>query len=397
MSEWETLRSRLDVGDNVEIVTESPLYPGPYSSSVVAMVDSGVRIAMPFDEGRLVLIPVGTAVRLRPSRASDWSSLVVVDRRGGAERFLELRTPLVGATDADQAEQEDEERPTAPVIAVTSGKGGVGKTTFTVNLAIALEELGKRTCIIDADLGTANVDVLLKLSPAYNLGDVVSGAKHMVEVLVQGPGGILVLPGGSGLRRLTRMDDDTFEELMNQFHELEAYADVILIDTGSGVAPNVSNFVAASSEAILVTTPEPHAITDAYAMLKVLAEGGSRPPMHLVVNRIQTEREGEETTNRMVYAARRFLQYELKPLGVVREDPMVLRAVRQQVDILSEYPRARAAQDIRRLAEAVAAGLMGESKAVEDRRGGAEAFLRRIRSLVPKFGRDRASSMERDA
>lgn len=388
--DWETLRTQLNVGDTVYLETDSPIYRGPYTSSVVAKLEQGIRIAMPLDDGRLVLIPVGTHLRLRLGESDSTAEAVVSDRRGGRERFLEI-TKLEDATGPDTPEEPiAPERAEAPVLAITSGKGGVGKSTFVVNLAIALEELGKRTCIIDADLGTANVDVLLKLSPPFNLGDVVNGSKHMVEVLVQGPRGVLILPGGSGLRHLTRLPDDAFAELMRQFRALEEYADVILIDTGSGVAPSVTNFVAASSGAVLITTPEPHAVTDAYAMLKVLSDEGHKVPTHLVVNRAQNEREGDETVKRMVYAARRFLQYEVRPLGVIREDAMVARAVRQQVDLMTHFGRTRAAQDIREIAEHVALTFVEQEANASSPRGSTTGFLQRIRSLFPGRPADRS-------
>lgn len=379
--DWEALHAACRVGQSVRFETDSPIYRGPYESLVVDVLDEAIRIAMPLDSGRLVLIPVGTTLRLQILGGTGHVEAVVTDRRGGRERFLEVRP----VTEEPAFEQDPPESspPTSPspIIAVTSGKGGVGKTTLAVNIAIALEALGKRACIIDGDLGTANVDVMLKLAPPFNLADVVSGTKHMVEVLVEGPKGILVLPGGSGLRNLTRLPDEAFAELIAQFRELEEFADVILLDTGSGVAPSVTNFVASATSAILVTTPEPHAVTDAYAMLRVLAEEGHRVPTHLIVNRAQSDREGMETTNRMVYAARRFLHHEVKPLGVVREDPSVARAVRQQSDLFTAFPRARVTHDIQGIAEELVKQMM-ETALHEDRdRSGTGTFLQRIRSL----------------
>lgn len=381
---WEELRSRLQVGDGVELETESPLYRGPYMSSVVSVSDEAIRIAMPLDNGRLVLIPVGTRLHVRRADGGQTVEALVTDRKGGRERYLEIRPVPSGVEQEDRDTAQDNvhtEETQVPLIAVTSGKGGVGKSTLAINIAIALEACGKRTCIIDGDLGTANVDVLLKLAPPFNLGDVVSGKKHMVEVLVEGPQGVLVLPGGSGLAHLTRLSDELFVELTRQFRAIEQYADVILIDTGSGVAPNVTRLVAAASQAVLVTTPEPHAVTDAYSMLRILAEEGLLLPTHLVVNRAQNDKEAVSTMERMVYAARRFLQYELQPLGVVREDPAVRQAVRKQVDLLSGFPRARATQDVREIAERIAGMLAGESPLNEVSRGGTGAFLRRFRSL----------------
>lgn len=381
---WKELLTRLQTGDPIELETESPLYRGPYVSSVVSVFEEALRIAMPLDAGRLVLIPVGTRLQLRSTDGEAVVDGIVTDRRGGRERYLEVR-PAAEVAAAETAEavavESDVMGGRVPIIAVTSGKGGVGKSTLAVNIAIALESLGKRACIIDGDLGTANVDVLLKLAPPFNLGDVVSGKKHMVEVLVEGPKGVLVLPGGSGLVELTRLSDELFSELTDQFRALEQYADVILLDTGSGVASNVTRFVAAASQAIVVTTPEPHAVTDAYSMLRILAEEGLALPTHLVVNRAQSDREAMQTTERMVYAARRFLHYELMPLGVVREDPAVRQAVRRQIDLVTEFPRARATRDIHEIAGRISDAIGGEASAAEVSGGGTGAFLRRFRSL----------------
>lgn len=397
MLSWDEVRHWFRVGDAVELTTDSPLYRGPYTSTVVALTDSSVRIAMPLDAGKLVLIPVGTTVNVRTEREGRVWTARVVDRLGGGQRLLELASSrsedeeVLPPAGGESGEEPAKERRGAPLIAVTSGKGGVGKSTFTVNLATALAELGKRVCVIDGDLGTANIDVLWKLSPAYTLGDVVNGSRHMVEVLIEGPHGVLVLPGGSGLRHLVRLPDEAFEELMRQFRELEAYVDAILLDTGSGIAPNVTHFVGAAAEVILLTTPEPHAIADAYALLKVLCDQGTRPPVHLVVNRVQSEREGVETARRMAYAAWRFLRYEVESLGVIREDPAMVRAVRSQVDVMTEYPRSKAAADIRRIAEETVSRMIDGESGVPKVKSDAETFLRRIRSWLPAFGRERSA------
>lgn len=384
-TEWVTIQQRLTVGQSISVETDSPLYRGPYSSEILAVSDEGIRIAMPLEAGRLVIIPVGTALTVSLAHGGVVVATRVVDRRGGRDRYLELAVSLQEETPPPEAEHPS----AAPVLSVTSGKGGVGKSTIVVNLAIALEQYGKRVCIVDADLGTANVDVLLNLTPPYNLGDVVNGKKHMIEVLIQGPKGVLILPGGSGLRHLTRLRDDEFVELLVQFQSLEEYADIIIIDTGSGISSGVTHFVAASTASVLVTTPDPHAKTDAYALLKILAEQDERVPMHLVVNRVHDATEGEIAAQRMVYAAQRFLQYEVSPIGYIREDSMVARSVRQQVDLVSQYPRSRAALDLQVVTENVARIFGHEVEPPGGRRGAAD-FLRRMRSLLPARGKGEA-------
>lgn len=382
--EWQELQKRLSTGQAVRIETGSPLYKGPYRSEILAFGEEGIRLQMPLESGHVVLIPVGTLVDVYVDEGDLHFQSKVIERRAGRERYVLLYVPVA------------EERalpppmPRAPVLAVTSGKGGVGKSTFVVNIGLALTQLGKRVCIIDADLGTANIDVLLNLAPPFNLSHVLDGSKHMVEVLVEGPGDLLILPGGSGMQRLTRLDDTEFRALIEQFRELERFADIVLIDTASGVSPEVTNFVSSASAALVITAPEPHAITDAYALMKVLSEGQRRVPLQLVVNRVGSVAEADSVTRKMGYAAKRFLDYELEPLGHVSEDAYVTRAVRRQVPVVSEYPRSRAAQDFQRIAAKLVDA--GEATAGLRRFGGVSGFLRRMRSLWP--ARDDETSVE---
>lgn len=366
----------LEPGQRVQLETGSAIYRGPYESSVLSADGEGLRVAVPMENGKLVLIPVGTRIVVRSETGSGPIAFetVVVDRTGGRNRSLLLRRP-------EPPGAREREAGSVPFIAVSSGKGGVGKTTLAVNLGIALARLGKRVCVIDGDLGTANVDVLLNLATPYNLAHVIHGEKHMLEVVVEGPEGMIVLPGGSGLQELTVLSESKFNALLRQFQQLEAYADVILIDTGTGLSPNVTKFIMASDEAILITTPEPHAITDCYALIKVLASGGSSTPLHLVINRVQSDLEAEDIAQKMVFASRRFLHTDLKVLGHIVEDQAVIRSIRRQVPLMLEHARSRPAQQISQIAERVV-GI--EKEAVQQ--GGARAFFERMRRLMPLRG-----------
>ena len=364
----------LGPGQNVTLETGSVIYKGPYESHILEVHPTGVRIAAPMDHGKLVLLPVGTRVTViadTPVGSVSFDT-TIVDRTGGRNRSLLLAAPPPPGI--------EEVRPprNVPIIAVSSGKGGVGKTTLVVNLGIALCRLGKRVCVIDGDLGTANVDVLINVSSRYNLAHVVRGERHMLEVVVEGPEGLIVLPGGSGLQELTTLDDRKFAAMLSQFQELEEYADMILIDTGSGLSPSVTNFVMAASEAILITTPEPHAITDCYALIKVLAAKGHSGLLRLVVNRAENDAEANDISRKMTFASRRFLQTELSVLGHISEDPAVARSIRRQVPLMVSEPRTRAAHQIAALAQRIA----GIEQAPE-RAGGAQGFLRRMRRLIP--------------
>ena len=244
----------------------------------------------------------------------------------------------------------------ARIIAVTSGKGGVGKSNLTVNLALAFLAEGKKTLVIDADLGMANVDVLLGTSSKYNLLHLLDEDVVLDDVILKGPYGLRYISGGSGMEQageFTPAERDLLEEKLTGCGEL---ADVILIDTGAGIGRNVLDFILAADEVILVTTPEPTAMTDAYAVMKAYSMYAAKPNMRLVVNRVYDEAEGLEVAEKLRKTAERFLHMEIQFLGAIYEDRTMIRAVRQQKPILEAYPDALAAKCIKAIARAMLYG-----------------------------------------
>jgi flagellar biosynthesis protein FlhG len=240
------------------------------------------------------------------------------------------------------------------VIAVTSGKGGVGKTSLTVNLAIALAREGKRAVVLDGDLGLANVDVMLGIQPRHTLAHVIAGQCSLAEAMVPAPGGIWVVPGASGLEALADMSEEQRQQLISALGELEGRADVLLIDTAAGVSREVSAFLEAAPEVIVVTTPDPTAITDAYALVKVATSGrrpgpdaaglaGGRPRFRLVVNQANDVGEAIGVARKLQAVARQFLNVEIESLGYVPSDRSVSRSTRGQVPLLVAYPSSPAA------------------------------------------------------
>ena len=244
----------------------------------------------------------------------------------------------------------------ARIIAVTSGKGGVGKSNLTVNLALAFLAEGKKTLVIDADLGMANVDVLLGTSSKYNLLHLLDEDVVLDDVILKGPYGLRYISGGSGMEQageFTPAERDLLEEKLTGCGEL---ADVILIDTGAGIGRNVLDFILAADEVILVTTPEPTAMTDAYAVMKAYSMYAAKPNMRIVVNRVYDEAESLEVAEKLRKTAERFLHMDIGSLGAIYEDRTMIQAVRQQKPILQAYPDSLAAKCIKAIARSILYG-----------------------------------------
>ena len=242
------------------------------------------------------------------------------------------------------------------VIAITSGKGGVGKTNIAVNLAIALRRRGCRVLVIDADLGMANVDVLLGAASRRHLLDLLQPEVGLDDVIVETPHGIQYISGGSGIEKALEYDHAEKLLLQQKLADCAARADLILVDTGAGLGRNVMDFILAADEVLLVTTPEPTAMTDAYAVMKAYSMYAAKPNMRLVVNRVYDEAEGLEVAEKLRKTAERFLHMKIDSLGAIYEDRNVIQAVRQQKPILEAYPDSLAAKCIKAIARATLYG-----------------------------------------
>jgi flagellar biosynthesis protein FlhG len=239
------------------------------------------------------------------------------------------------------------------VIAVTSGKGGVGKTNFTVNLGMSLIDFGYRVIILDGDLGLANVDIACGITPRYTLEHMLNGEKTLEEILVRGPKGIGILPGGSGVQDLANIERNRLEEVLKNLGRLEALADILIIDTGAGLGQTVMNFLKASDDIILITTPEPTALTDAYGLLKALRIDDQKVLVNVVVNRVQLEADARATFERLENAVQKFLNGSLNLLGWIYEDPLVGKAIMKQEPLGISYPASTANQCIQWIAGSV--------------------------------------------
>lgn len=236
------------------------------------------------------------------------------------------------------------------IVAITSGKGGVGKSSVAVNLAARLAQMGRRVVLVDADLGTANADVLCNVAPVSTLAHVVAGRRTLKETLVEGPGGFALIPGASGLAQMAALGEYERGRLMQQVQELEGEVDLVLLDTGAGVGPNVLGFVLASDQQLVVTTPEPTAITDAYALIKTLNRQRRDLNVCVLVNMVRTPQEGRTTFERLAAVSGKFLALPLRYAGHLPLDPRVAAAVRRRVPFVLDNARGGASDGISQLA-----------------------------------------------
>jgi flagellar biosynthesis protein FlhG len=251
----------------------------------------------------------------------------------------------------DQAEklrnivkQQNTPRHISRVITITSGKGGVGKSSIAVNLAIALSRLGKRVVIIDADFGLANIEVMLGIRPTYNLADLMFRGKNLSDIITQGPENIGFISGGSGIQELTNLTKDQIIYLIRKLVELDQTVDIVIIDTGAGIADSVLEFVAASSEILLIATPEPTSITDAYALLKTLNRKSEfsvdDTVIKMIANRVTPDENGEDIYEKLSIVVTRFLKLKLEYMGQIPVDNSVSKAVMRQRPAISDYPNS---------------------------------------------------------
>lgn len=242
----------------------------------------------------------------------------------------------------------------AKVITVTSGKGGVGKSSLSVNLAIWLSRMGKRVVIFDADFGLANIEIMLGLHPKYNLADLMFRGKKMEDIITYGPENIGFISGGSGINELANLSRDQVFTLIQKLGDLDKAADVIIVDTGAGISDTVLEFVAASEEVLLVATPEPTSITDAYALLKTLNRKNSYQPdktvVKMVANQVRGDREADELFEKLCVVVEKFLDIEVEFLGPVPYDRNMQKAVMHQAPVSVTDPETKAAAAVRRIA-----------------------------------------------
>lgn len=363
----------LAIGQPLRLKALTPRITAAFASRIVASTSHTVTVSVPYDRGKLILWPVGSRLEISVDQGSEsqvFASEIITRDLGEIKTYTVMRPQTITRA-AGRVVTEGMSR----VIAVTSGKGGVGKTIITINLAIAMAAQGKRVFIIDADLGTANIDVLLRLSTKYNITHLLSGAKSLLDIAAPGPGNIAVIAGGNGLQSLTQITESQFSHLIASFNQLDGLADIILVDTGAGISRSVSNFLLAADETIVVTTPEPHAITDAYAILKVMHNLACQSKQMLLVNRAENRQEAEMAANRLRGTVSRYLEKDLEYIGYIKDDPIVLRSLKLQQPFLLASPGSEPSRNV----EAIAGRLLDQPVPEPS---GMTGFLNKMVALV---------------
>lgn len=237
------------------------------------------------------------------------------------------------------------------ILTVTSGKGGVGKSNFTLNFALSLVKRGYQVLVFDADIGLANIDVLLGTQAPYNLYHLLIGEKKIQEIIHEGPYGLRLVAGGSGFHDLLQLTEAELNDFADQVNSLYGYYDFIIFDTGAGLSKETLKFILAAQETIVVTTPEPTSITDAYAIIKMIHQLEHKVSFKLVINRVSSFREGRQTADKITLVAERFLHLQIPTLGFLEDDTHVSKAVKKQTPFLVVYPNASASRDLESLVD----------------------------------------------
>lgn len=239
----------------------------------------------------------------------------------------------------------------AKLIAVASGKGGVGKSNFTLNLALKIHAAGKKVLVFDADMGMANIDVLMGVSSKFSLYHVLTREKRISDIIQLGPLGLPYIAGGSGFVELLSLTEQDIDAFTRDLESLASEMDYIFFDTGAGLSLENRSFIAAADECIVVTTPEPTAITDAYALIKMMHKINGHSPFGMIVNRAENKREAEQVSSKIQLVAKRFLGADIPLIGYVTEDSHVMRAVKKQTPFTTLYPNCTASKDMERISQ----------------------------------------------
>lgn len=349
-------------GQKLNFTTDSELYHDVYVTEIKEVFSDRLELAISLHKGYLLLIPIGTKIRwLIPNSSVIYSSEVI--SRQPAKQIWSVSIPSA-------MKQERKSR----VIAIGSGKGGVGKTTLAINLSIALSQIGKRVIILDADIGMANVELLLKLNTPLNLTHVIKGECTLSDTLTTGPSGIKLLPGSSGISSLTNLNAIQFNRIISGFSDLENECDIFIIDTGAGISEIVLKFLEAADDLVLITTTEPHALMDTYGLTKALAYRNPDLKPLLILNRCETESEALKCSETFDKAASKFLKLQPELIGWIYDDKMVSKSLKNQKPLYITHPNTDYSKQITTIANK----LIGK-KVLQERPSGIVSFINKLK------------------
>ena len=236
------------------------------------------------------------------------------------------------------------------VIAITSGKGGVGKTNLSVNIGIALAKAGRRVALLDADMGLANVDILLGIYPEFNLSHVLSGDKTLADIMLDGPSGLKVIPGASGIQKMSELSTVEQAAVIRAFSDIDQDLDVLIVDTAAGISAGVVNFARACQEIIVVVCDEPTSITDAYAFIKLLHRDYNLSNFHVITNMVQTAQQGRALFEKLTKVSEHYLDVNLRFVGAVPYDECLRKSVQKQTPVVTAFPGSKASIAIKEIA-----------------------------------------------
>lgn len=332
-------------GEQISFTTDSALFPDVYQTKVLTVHPDRLDFHLAFHRGYLVLLPVGTKIRwlLPVAFQQHYLTSTVISRRT-SDKVWSVTLP----------QKESSIKRQTRVLAVGSGKGGVGKTTFSINLALALCHCGQRVVLLDADIGMANVEVLLGLQSSSNLADVIEGRCTLSEIIINGPGGIRIIPGSTGISSLTSLNSLEFNRIVSGFADLESTCDILLLDTGAGLSELVLRFLESADEFLLLTNPEPHALMDGYALTKVLVGRNPHIKTNIVMNRCDSEEEAKYSTDKLILACEQFLNIKPTGLGWLPYDQLVTRSLKKKTPIISTHPHIDFSKNIVNIAKSIA-------------------------------------------